>query len=568
MRIYYKRHNAIIGATIRSTVTFLTTDKMPVRMLHVVQICSLFLSFLFVNASGEKPPNIVCIVADDLGWNDVSFHGSPQMPTPNIDAMASDGIVLSNYYVNPICTPSRSALMSGYLPIHTGLQHDVIYASEPYGLPLNYTLLPQFLRNLGYATHAVGKWHLGFYKWDFTPTRRGFDSFMGYFTGHESYYDHTANEPPYWGYDMRDNDRVAWELGGKYATDIFTHKAVDIIKKHNGSTPLFLYLAHLAVHAGNSYSTLEGLPQWLKTLPQITDVRRKIFGAMVSALDDSVGQIFRALNENRLLQNTIVVFTTDNGGAAGGIDGSIGSNWPLRGTKYTLWEGGVRGVGVVWSPLLGNTHGAKRSQLMHISDWLPTLYQAAGGKVEELGPIDGTSHWNSFINGTQPSSRKEILLNIDPIEKSWAIRSGNYKLLSGTYGKTYDQWFGPSGRDNNTEPIFVTLPSLADKSMVAATLRNLGRNFKTPTLDWYRSHEVNCSSANSTTCDSTKAPCLFNIVNDPCEYNNLADKKVEIVNTLLNKVNIYAQSSVRPLKVPSDPDSNPDNCNFTWGPWL
>ncbi|CAG2103240.1 unnamed protein product, partial [Medioppia subpectinata] len=123
------------------------------------------------------------------GWGDVGLHGSNQIQTPNIDLLASNGIILNNYYVSPLCSPSRSALMTGYHPIHTGFQHSVIHNAQPWGLPLKFKILPQYLRPLGYETHIVGKWHLGFFKKDYLPTNRGFDSHFGFWSGHTDYYD-------------------------------------------------------------------------------------------------------------------------------------------------------------------------------------------------------------------------------------------------------------------------------------------------------------------------------------------------------------------------------------------
>lgn len=128
------------------------------------------------------------------GFNDVSFHGSSQIPTPNIDALAISGVILNSYYVSPICTPSRTAIFSGRHPIHTGMQHNVIYGTTPYGFPLQYKILPEYLKELGYSTHLVGKWHMGHFRRKYTPTCRGFDSHYGHWTGHKDYYDNTAQE--------------------------------------------------------------------------------------------------------------------------------------------------------------------------------------------------------------------------------------------------------------------------------------------------------------------------------------------------------------------------------------
>lgn len=163
-------------------------------LYFLVFLVYLLLSCFSACNSERTRPHIVFIVADDLGWGDVSFHGSRQIPTPNIDSLARSGVVLHNYYVSPICSPSRAALLTGFHPIHSGMQHDVLNGAQPSALPLNFTLLPEYLKNTGYATFAVGKWHQGFYKSEFLPTRRGFDYHFGYWTGHEDYYDRTSLE--------------------------------------------------------------------------------------------------------------------------------------------------------------------------------------------------------------------------------------------------------------------------------------------------------------------------------------------------------------------------------------
>ncbi|XP_049808943.1 arylsulfatase B-like [Schistocerca nitens] len=376
-------------------------------------------------------PHIVFILADDLGWNDVGFHGSDEIPTPNIDALAYHGVILNSHYVQPLCTPSRAALLTGKYPLHTGMQHLVILEPEPWGLPLNETLLPQRLRGLGYATHAVGKWHLGFYQREYTPTYRGFDSHFGFWNGFQDYYDHTvqASFSPFKGYDMRRGLEVDYDSAGRYSTDAFSEEAERVIARHDASRPLFLYLAHLAPHAANPAQPLQPPPRPLPDLRHIGDPARRAYAAMVWRLDESVGRVVSALERRGLLENSLLVFASDNGAATSGVHANHGSNWPLRGMKGTPWEGGVRGVAAVWSPRL---KPRVSRQLMHITDWMPTLYSAAGGDVRSLGRLDGVDMWPSLLRGGTSSPRRHVLINIDDREGYAALRVGNLKYVNGT----------------------------------------------------------------------------------------------------------------------------------------
>ncbi|RXG59692.1 Arylsulfatase B, partial [Armadillidium vulgare] len=278
-------------------------------------------------------------------WNDVGFHGSNLISTPNIDALAYSGVILNNYYVQPLCTPSRGAFLTGMYPIHTGLQHHVILSTTPYGLPLNFTLFPHYLKGLGYSTRLVGKWHLGHFRKEYTPTFRDFESHYGYWTGVIDYYNYT---------------------------DAF--ESVKIINEHDPSKPLFLFLSHLATHVGGNPGTpLQAPEEDIQRFSHIKDEKRRIFAAMLWKLDESVGRVIKALQDNNMLDNSIVVFTTDNGGDSSGHSGGAASNWPLRGTKNSMWEGGVRGSAFIWSSLLKKP-GRVSMEMMHITDWFPTLY--------------------------------------------------------------------------------------------------------------------------------------------------------------------------------------------------
>ncbi|VDI22791.1 Hypothetical predicted protein [Mytilus galloprovincialis] len=296
-------------------------------------IHTVLFTFLVFLVEAASRPNIVVIVADDLGWNDVSFHGSDQISTPHLDELAYKGVLLKNYYVSPICTPTRGALMSGRHPIHTGLQSGVIVGSQPYGLPLNLTIMPQWLKQLGYRTHMVGKWHLGFFRKEYTPLYRGFESHYGYYLGCGDYYDHSSEATPdYFGYDFWRNDTIDYTSIGQYSTDIFTKEAVNIINNHNPSEPLFLYLPYQAVHSGNlpDGNPLQAPQKYIKRFPHIKNSKRRTYAGMVSALDDAVGTVVDALKSQGLYDNSVILFTTDNGGPANGFDGNAANNFPLR----------------------------------------------------------------------------------------------------------------------------------------------------------------------------------------------------------------------------------------------
>ncbi|KAK7487293.1 hypothetical protein BaRGS_00021521 [Batillaria attramentaria] len=498
-----------------------------------VAICLQFAQFV---ASDDRP-NIVFVLADDYGFNDVGYHGS-EIQTPNLDRLAGEGVKLENYYVQPICTPTRSQLMSGRYQIHTGLQHDIIWATQPNGLPLDSPTLADKMREAGYATHAVGKWHLGFYKEEYLPTRRGFDSFYGYLTGSEDYYTHfrcdslhkgpggSSYDENFCGYDLRDNEVPVKTAAGKYSTQLFTDRAINLIKNHDTSKPLFLYMAYQAVH-----SPLEVPDKYTWDYYDIQDKHRKIYAGMVSCMDEGVGNLTQALQDAGMWNNTVFVFSTDNGGEI--LEG--GNNWPLRGWKHSLWEGGMRGVGFVHAKQLQKP-GTQLKELIHVSDWYPTLVGLAGGSLNGTKPLDGFDQWKTITSGAA-SERKEILHNIDimfPPKGSSAypgtfdtrtraaIRVGEYKLITGD--PSNGSWIPPP----NSKQLFVPK-----------------RNHDPP----------------------NKNVWLFHIPSDPFEEIDLSDKHPDIVKQLLQSLAKYNATAVPPFFPPSDPKCDPKLHNGFWGPW-
>ena len=472
------------------------------------------------------------ILADDYGFNDVGYH-NPRIKTPNLDGLAADGVRLENYYVQPICTPTRSQLFSGRYQIHTGLQHGIIWPSQANALPKNETTIASKLKESGYSTHMVGKWHIGFYKREFIPTQRGFDSFFGYLTGGEDYYTHknsfgfpSKKFIHLNGFDLRRNEEVATDAAGKYSTFLFTDEAVEIIETHEPDTPLFLLVAYQAVH-----SPLEVPEQYTAQYKDIKNSARRTYAGMVSCMDEGIGNITRALQNRGLWEDTVLFFSTDNGGQV--YEG--GNNWPLRGWKGSLWEGGMRGVGFVYSKMLDRP-GQINSEMIHVTDWFPTMVHLAGGSVDGI-PLDGYNVWETLSSG-KPSSRKEILHNIDPVDAYWdwdgrhepykhcrqaAIRVGDWKLLTGCPGN--GSWVPPA---ESFYPIKHS-PNLFD---------NINSTF------------------------------LFNIREDPEERNELSEVYPEMVSSLMKRLKEFNATAV-PVRYPDpDPASKPELHDNVWTPWV
>ncbi|KAM8838767.1 arylsulfatase I-like isoform 1-T1 [Synchiropus picturatus] len=365
------------------------------------------------HSTRKNQPHIIFILIDDQGFNDIGYH-NPTIKSPTLDKLAAEGVKLENYYVQPICTPSRSQLLTGRYQIHTGLQHSIIRPSQPSCLPAQMDTLPERLRQAGYATHMVGKWHLGFYRKACLPTRKGFDSFFGSLTGSVDYYSYVSCDGPgKCGYDLHEDEGVAWGHQGKYSTALFTQRARKILESHDPSRhPLFLLLSLQAVH-----TPLHPPKSYIYPYRDMDNVARRKFAAMVSTVDEAVRNLTYALRKYGYYRNSVIIYSTDNG--AQPFTG--GSNWPLRGRKGTYWEGGIRGVGFVHSPLLKRRRRVSNA-LLHITDWFPTLVALAGGNVSKSSGLDGFDVWSTISEGKE-SPRHEILHNIDPLHNPSALRS-------------------------------------------------------------------------------------------------------------------------------------------------
>lgn len=366
-------------------------------------------------------PNIVYIISDDGGWKDVGYHGS-DIKTPNIDRLAVEGARLEQFYAQPMCTPSRAALMTGRYPFRYGLQTAVIPQSGTYGLALDEYPLPQVLKDAGYYTAMSGKWHLGHSKIEYWPRRRGFDSFYGALLGEIDHFTHkAANGNPDW----YRNNKALEEEG--YDNILVGAEAVRVIDEHDQKKPLFLYLAFTAPHT--PYQAPE---EYLDRNSHIADESRRKYAAMISVMDDEIGKVVAALEKRGMRDNTLIVFQSDNGGVVNAffageseVKGKLpADNGPYREGKGTTYEGGTRVVGLVNWP--GKIKPGTVDGPMHVVDMYPTLAGLAGAALGKNKPLDGMDMWPTLAEG-KPSPRTEIVYNIEPM--TGAVRQGDWKLV-------------------------------------------------------------------------------------------------------------------------------------------
>lgn len=375
--------------------------------MRLCLITSIVAAFASLAAADDKPPHIVFMMADDLGWQDVGYNGGRVIKTPSIDALAARGTRLGQFYVQPVCSPTRAALMTGRYPMRTGLQCGVVRPWARHGLPLDEVLLPQLLRRAGYKTAICGKWHLGHLSADYLPTRRGFDHQFGHYNGALDYFTHIRDG----GLDWHRNDKVLRQEG--YTTDLIAAEAAEILAKHDTGQPLFLYVPFNAPH-----TPLQAPDETIEKYAAVNNKSRRVYAAMVDRMDTGVGKILAALDRGDY-ENTLIVFCSDNGGIP-----RLGSNGPLRAGKGTLYEGGVRVPCIVDLPGEAGRGGTNQMP-MHIVDMLPTLVGFAGGELPKAN-LDGFDMRRPLLDGKQ-NRRQEMLLNVTPFHG--ALRVGDWKIV-------------------------------------------------------------------------------------------------------------------------------------------
>ncbi|MAW32832.1 MAG: sulfatase [Proteobacteria bacterium] len=424
------------------------------------------LNIILPAVAADSKPNIIYILADDLGWKDVGFHGGVAK-TPNIDLMAKQGARLERFYTLPYSTPTRAALLTGRYPLRYGLQMMSILPWNTYGISETERLLPEALKTAGYSTAAFGEWRLGHAKKKFFPTERGFDYFFGSLNKGRKHF------------KSSDTKNLDWWEGEEqidvegYDAEIIAKSVKDYINDNANKTPFFLYISF-----PNPAFPFEAPEKYLQSYRDIANKNQRNYYAMVSALDYSVGKIIESLREQKLENNTLIIFHSDNGGAVknkyktgdGDVPLAVANNGPFFNGKGSLYEGAVRVPALAYWP--SKIKPQMTNELIHVTDMYNTLLTVAGASLssdEQVKPTDGVNAW-SVISEGRLSARKEILLNVD--EFRGALISNNWKLI-----------------------VYATLPARFE---------------------------------------------LFNIQDDPTEENNRSRTEPEIVKKLLRRFNDFA----------------------------
>eukprot|EP01060_Flectonema_neradi_P036748 TRINITY_DN716_c0_g1_i1.p1 TRINITY_DN716_c0_g1~~TRINITY_DN716_c0_g1_i1.p1 ORF type:complete len:628 (+),score=143.83 TRINITY_DN716_c0_g1_i1:42-1925(+) len=503
--------------------------------MRTLQLAAGVLSLIGISES--KKANILFVVADDYGWNDIGYHqnkvsgANPHgwqttneaagvMMTPTLDQLASEGVKLESYYVQPLCSPTRSTFMTGRYPVHTGIGPDVIGVGRPYGVPGREVMVPELLRDAGYDTHGVGKWHLGTCDERYMPTFRGFNSYSGYMAGAEDYYHHSGDwrngSKPDTLMQCGDPDKVS----DNYSTTLILSEVTRVVTElHDKTKPLYLYLAFQNVH--NPY---EAPPTDIVNIntsyPHVQDPTRKIYGGMVTALDIAVTQVVDLYKQNGLWEDTVMIFTTDNGGIG------PGNNYPLRGMKVLDWEGGIRGVSFVRgtdSDLQPVPAGEIRNQLMHSTDWLPTLVEGiAGGSTSKTMPLDGHNQWTSIT--TNAATNRTMIIHNLPSKTAWTNGSTTTCVANAF----------PDSIKGGCPNFGITGGAIrvGDLKLLKEGVKGESSNNPVGTPQ-YRPKGFTPTDHNDTTAQPINGWWLFNISSDPWESINLAETQKDDLDRLV-----------------------------------
>jgi arylsulfatase A-like enzyme len=390
---------------------------------------TIFASFVLIlvaslTSAAESRPNIVIFLADDLGWADVPWYGSTYK-MPNLEQLAQQSVRLESHYVHPMCSPTRSALMTGRYASRFG----VTGAQNPRCLPWNTVTLASALQSAGYETAITGKWHLGS-KPEEGPQKFGFDHGYGSLAGGVGPLDHRYKEGEFTRTWHRDGKLIDEE---GHVTDLIAREAVQWLETRGGDKPFFLYVPFTAIHV-----PMVEPEKWHKLNAHLTDPGQQLRAACASHMDEAVGQILAVLDRKQLRKNTLVIFFGDNGAHApsdnqgGPYPGTyervkVGNdNSPWRGHKSGIYEGGIRTPGLASWP--GTLSAAEIQTPLHAVDWMPTLCKLAGATPKTDLKWDGIDIWPALAQPTKPLPDR-TLYTAAPGFRAQAARHGDWKLI-------------------------------------------------------------------------------------------------------------------------------------------
>ena len=461
----------------------------------------LLMLFSFGVFADEKRPNVIIFLVDDLGWADISLRGAP-IDTPSIDSLFEEGVTLDRFYATPICSPTRAALMTGRDPMRLGMSYSVVMPWMNNGVHPDEHFMPESFKTAGYQTAMVGKWHLGHSQEIFHPNARGFDDFYGHMHTEVGYFPPFANQG---GIDFQRNGTTISDKG--YETFLLADEATRWIEARDKEKPFFLYMPFLAPHTPleapddlvKKYADLEDKRELTRslsidrtrTLNGFSPSARPMYAAVVDGLDQAIGQVLDTLSAEGIEEETIILFSSDNGGAAyagGGAD-----NFPLRGGKGDTYEGGIRVIAAMkWKGKI--EAGSKFSSIMTIMDVFPTLASAAEVPMLNTKEIWGRDMWPGMRDSNEIKLSKNVY---------FASETPNYGEFHTTVFN--DKW---------------KLVQVITSSLL----------------------EINVNNQ------------LFDINNDPNEYKNLANKYPKLVEMMADQIRkwraLHPISGIRAQIVP------------------
>ena len=376
-------------------------------------ILSLTLSGISLVSAKEKAPNIIVILADDLGNGDLAYNGCKDIQTPNLDKLASQGVIMEDAHTTAcVCAPSRAGLISGMYQQRVGFECNAPHGKH--GLPGSVVTYAEAMKLAGYQTMGLGKWHLGSQP-DMHPNAQGFDSFSGFIAGGRSYW---PIEKPSKSAMMQRNGEQVPEKEINYVTDWLTDEAMRLIEKREQQKPFFMYLSYNAPH-----TPMHAKEEDLAKYAHIKKKGRRTYAAMVHNMDENIGRLREFLKENKMQENTLIIFASDNGGATT----NSSDNGAYRGMKGSKWEGGHRVPCLLYWPD-GNIQGGRKSQLLVSTlDFMATSLDAAGKKelIDELD-LDGVSLLPALENEEDGAAHKVLYFRRSVAA---GVRDGDWKLI-------------------------------------------------------------------------------------------------------------------------------------------